>query len=67
MPTRIKKSKPLVIIQWSCDPLPYDDIKDTIYTKRVEIDTHGLVNAEYFWRYMKRKSNRVIIPKKKKK
>ena len=48
----MRDNNPLVIIQWSCDPKPYDRIKDVIYEKRIEKDIHGLANAQHFWKYM---------------
>ncbi len=64
MTTLKQKKNPLVIIQWSCDPMPYDDIPDTIYEKRVGTDIQGLVNATLFWKYMKKLSKTISIPKK---
>ena len=60
------KNTPLIIIQWSCDPLPYDNIKDSIYQKRVEIDALGLKNASRFWQCMQflNRSKSIKIPKK---
>ena len=31
-------SVPLIIIQWTCDPLPYDDIEDTVVDDGVAIE-----------------------------
>lgn len=60
------KSPPLIIIQWSCDPLPYDNIKDSIYQKRIKTDALGLKNASRFWQCMQflNRSKSVKIPKK---
>jgi hypothetical protein len=63
--TTLKQPKnPLVIIQWSCDPMPYDNIPDTIYEKRVQTDIQGLINATLFWKHMKNLSKTISIPKK---
>jgi len=53
MPSRHRR-EPLIIIQWSCDPLPDKTIpKDTIIDKRLHVDAQGLKNAQVLWRYLK--------------
>ena len=47
---------PLVIIQYSCDPPPYENhTKDTIFDTRLKVDAQGLKNAKMFWKYLKSK------------
>lgn len=47
---------PLVIIQYSCDPPPYEnDRKDTIFDTRLKVDAKGLKNAKMLWQYLKTK------------
>ena len=44
---------PLVIIQYSCDPPPYENhTKDTIFDIRLKVDAQGLKNAKMFWKYL---------------
>jgi hypothetical protein len=83
-PTRRKRSTPnakqsasprrqsgpdsMVVIQHSCDPFPLDDVKDTIYEQRLEVDAQGLRNGEAVWQYLKsqkksdRKSTELLTP-----
>jgi len=58
----------MVVIQHSCDPLPLDDVEDTIYEQRLESDAQGLRNGEAVWDYLKRqrkpaqKSTELLTP-----
>ena len=59
----MQSDKPTVIIQWSCDPKPYDNIVDTIYEKRVYNDSKGLVNSRFFWKELSKKYKYMSFPK----
>lgn len=52
-------STPLVIIQYSCDPPPYEaSQKDTVIDNRLKVDAQGLKNAKRFWLYLKNKQTK---------
>lgn len=52
----VSRRTPLVIIQYSCDPPPYENhTKDTIFDARLKVDAQGLKNAKMLWQYLKTK------------
>ena len=56
---------PLIIIQWTCDPLPYDDIEDTVLNDRLELDAIALKNSKLLWDFIEpvsKKMNKTTSP-----